>query len=248
MPAGGAVKSTKQPCHAIFSQSCNTHSLATHPGAQDTSDNAHIHDPAVSGKLLISEHHMGLASHDGMLTTASTGQSLTLVAAAAASGDEGLVDLEAYTDYGAAASSSNGLLDGNAMLDQQQQQQTEQAVVGGGVAGQQPRTAGGADAPAEQMHAGWMTSDLSVLLADNYRAYMEAVREQAVVRCLKQLLQDRWQVWLFAVGNSMCSALHVKQTLQHLQPGFGKTLLTPLAFLAADLLHVCAGCAVIAAV
>jgi hypothetical protein len=149
-----------------------------------------------------------------MLTTATTGQPLTLIAAAAASGDEGLVDLEAYTDYAGAASNSDGLLDGDAMLVQQQQEQAEQAVVEGGVAGQESRAAGGADAPAEQLRAGWMTSDLSVLLADNYKAYMEAVSGQAVARSLKQLLPDKWQVWLFAVGtacaqpcmsNSLCN-------------------------------------------
>jgi hypothetical protein len=127
---------------------------------------------------------MGLASHDGMLTTASKSQVLTLVAAAAATGDEGIVDLEAYTDYAGAPSSSDGLLDGDAMLIQQQQQQAEQVAAEGGAAGQQQRTTEGADAPAEQLRAGWMTSDLSVLLADNYRAYMEAVSLQAVCRGL----------------------------------------------------------------
>ncbi|KAF6259268.1 hypothetical protein COO60DRAFT_1514018 [Scenedesmus sp. NREL 46B-D3] len=82
-----------------------------------------------------------------------------------------MVDLEAYTDYaGAASSGSSSLLDGDAAAVQQ----LEQGVAEGGAASQQ-RAAGAAAASSKQLRAGWMTSDLSVLLADNYRAYMEAV-------------------------------------------------------------------------
>jgi hypothetical protein len=163
------------PCHDVFAL------LHPPPGSQDTSDDAHIHNPAVSGKQLVSEHHLGLPSHDGMLTTAGRGLPLALATAAAAaapaaaSGDEGIVDLEAYTDYAGASSStsSSGLLEGHGPADQQQQQG---ATKDNDAALQQAE--GGADDVqiSEQLRAGWMTSDLSVLLAGNYRAYMEAVR------------------------------------------------------------------------
>jgi hypothetical protein len=150
--------------------------LCIPPGLQDTSDAAHIHDTAAAGKQLVSEHHLGLPSHDGMLTTAGRAQPLALATTAAATAsDEGIVDLEAYTDYAGASSSSSSsssseFLDGGDADAEQEQQQLGQQVTQGKDAALQQAARG-----SEQLRAGWMTSDLSVLLAGNYKAYMEAV-------------------------------------------------------------------------
>ncbi|WIA08825.1 hypothetical protein OEZ85_008247 [Tetradesmus obliquus] len=149
-------------------------------GPADASEAGHIHDPAASGKQLVSEHHLGLPSHEGLLTTAAASKGMPLAlataaaaaAAAAAPGEEGIVDLEAYTDYGGASSSSSDLLDAGGTAEQQQQTTAQ----GGDAVLQQMNAEDGAHAAGSEAlrAAGWMASDLSGLLGGSYRAYMEA--------------------------------------------------------------------------
>lgn len=141
---------------AICSPFCKIRLCA---GEHEVFDYAHIHRPAVDGKKQLVAEYTGLPSMTGLLTTAKAGQDGTH--------EEGIMDMEAYTDYEATEQLNLEEPD-----SQDDEYDTEAQEDQDGTQGQLKQ---GRDTAMRLQRVGWMHQDFSGLMAEEYEQSMQQV-------------------------------------------------------------------------